>query len=71
MTTFTPGKYRMANGEMAIVVCDVGENPFGGQSAIYPLLGYTADGYECWMRNGESCDGYDLVEPWTEKARTA
>lgn len=69
MTTFTPGKYRMANGEMAIVVCDVGENPIGPNDP-YPLKGYTENGPVSWSRTGKSGIGFakecDLLEPWTD-----
>lgn len=70
MTTFTPGKYRMANGEMAIVVASLGENPLGGPSAAYPVIGYAARGYMEWTRDGKEeplkDNSHDLVEPWTD-----
>lgn len=71
---FTPGKYRMANGEQAIVVCDVGENPIGKQD-LYPIKGFTKDGERSWTRSGKlhgnnTPSGYDLLEPWTDTPTT-
>src|SRR5690606_10086723 len=67
---FTPGKYRMTNGEQAIVVCDVGENPIGDNHDPYPLKGYAKHGTMSWTREGKRynfCDdGFDLLEDWTD-----
>lgn len=69
-TPFTPGKYRMANGEQAIVVCDVGENPIGPDDP-YPLKGFASHGAALWTRDGKFTYGgadhnQDLKEPWTD-----
>ncbi|TBG41875.1 hypothetical protein ELG77_08880 [Rhizobium leguminosarum] len=73
--TLEVGKYyRMRNGRKAIVTCDSGANPFGGEDDKFPLNGY-ADGFEagiCWTAKGKT-SGWnsecDIIGAWVEPQR--
>ncbi|TBH23625.1 hypothetical protein ELG64_08970 [Rhizobium leguminosarum] len=73
--TLEVGKYyRMRNGRKAIVTCDSGANPFGGEDDKFPFNGY-ADGFEagiCWTAKGKT-SGWnsecDIIGAWVEPKR--
>lgn len=73
--TLEVGKYfRMRNGKKAIVTCDSGPNPFGGESDKFPFNGYAED-FEagiCWTSGGKT-SGWnsecDIIAAWVEPKR--
>lgn len=73
--TLEVGKYyRMRNGRKAIVTCDSGANPFGGEDDKFPFNGY-AEGFEagiCWTAKGKT-SGWnsecDIIGAWVEPKR--